>query len=622
MQQNLYNDLKDVLSQDASLMADGVLLKNMIIERGMKADAGLIKLLLQSAPIKKHFFTDVDGVLVFNQLKFQQFVNSKFFLADSYTAFANKVGLLDDSNHFVAAKSDVVLAWPYKDCVLEGGQTKDDAKRDEVFWNETLAPDEIDWLLHPKALTNAVRHDKDGRHDVGEITDTDNLIIKGNNLLAMHTIKKRYGGKVKLIYIDPPYNTGNDSFKYNDRFNHSTWLTFMKNRLEVAKTLLADDGSIWLSIDADESHYLKILCDEVFGRENFIDEVIWQRSYAPINLKKTLSRSHDAVLVYAKNKNIVDFNKLERTEKQRKDYKNPDNDPRGDWKLGNPSVGPANKKNIYEIYTPTGRKLLPPKGRSWLYSQKRFEELKLDNRIWFGPNNDSMWGPKLFISEVSAGIVSMTLWTYQEVGHNQDAAREMKALGFGGAFSTTKPEKLIQRIIHIATKEGDLVLDFFSGSGTTAAVAHKMGRQWIAIEQMDYIHELPEARLIKVIEGEQGGISKAVNWQGGGSFVYCELAEIHEKTMRTVRDATTTEQLQAIWQHMQHIGFLSYKVNEKDYPNISEGLQALSLEDQKRFLIEMLDKNVLYVPHHEMEDKTYGLSDADIALNKAFFNAV
>ena len=353
-----------------------------------------------------------------------------------------------------------------------------------------------------------------------------NMLIHGDNLLALKALEQDYAGQVKCIYIDPPYNTGNAFEHYDDGVEHSIWLSLMRERLVLLRTLLSDDGSIWISIDADESHYLKVLCDEIFGRKNFIDEVIWQRAYAPINLKKTLSRSHDTILVYAKNfSDGYSLNKLPRTEEQNKDYKNPDNDPRGPWKAGNPSVGPAVERNIYEIVSPSGRVQLPPKGRSWLYSKERFEELLADNRIWFGPDGNNIWAPKMFLSEVRDGVVAQTLWTYKEVGHNQDAKKEIKALEFETIFATPKPERLIERVLTLGSNEGDIVLDSFLGSGTTAAVAQKMGRRYIGIELGNHAYTHCYPRLKKVTDGtDQGGISKAVNWKGGGGFRFYELA--------------------------------------------------------------------------------------------------
>jgi adenine-specific DNA-methyltransferase len=351
-----------------------------------------------------------------------------------------------------------------------------------------------------------------------------NMLIHGDNLLALKALEQDYAGKVKCIYIDPPYNTGNAFEHYDDGVEHSLWLSLMKPRLDILRNLLSNDGSIWISIDADESHYLKVLCDMVFGRQNFVDEVIWQRAYAPINLKKTLSRSHDTILVYAKNSIGFELNKLPRSADQNKAYKNPDNDPRGPWQSDNFSVGPAIESKIYEITTPFGRKVLPPKGRCWLLTKERFQEFLDDNRIWFGSKGEGVPRIKRFLSEVKDGITAQTLWTYQEVGHNQDAKKEAKAFNDDNVFATPKPEKLMERVIMLASNEGDLVLDSFLGSGTTAAVAHKMGRRWIGVELGEHAKTHCFPRLKAVVDGEQGGISKAVNWQGGGGFKFYTLA--------------------------------------------------------------------------------------------------
>lgn len=353
-----------------------------------------------------------------------------------------------------------------------------------------------------------------------------NMLIHGDNLLALKALEQDYAGQVKCIYIDPPYNTGNAFEHYDDGVEHSIWLSLMRERLEILLNLLQPNGSIWISIDADESHYLKVLCDEVFGRRNFVDEVIWQRAYAPINLKKTLSRSHDTILVYTKERTEnLEFNKLPRTEEANDRYKNPDNDPRGRWKSSDLSVGPAVEKNIYPITTPSGRVCYPPEGYSWRLSEERLQEFINDNRIWFGPDGNNVPSIKRFLSEVKNGVTPMTLWTYQEVGHNQDAKKEIKAFGFETVFDTPKPEKLIERIITIASNPGDIVLDSFLGSGTTAAVAQKMGRRYIGIELGNHAYTHCVPRLKKVTDGtDQGGISKSQNWKGGSGFKFYELA--------------------------------------------------------------------------------------------------
>ena len=612
--------LESLLSTKDTFFVDGALNKNKLAELARKYDAKLLELLMSDEEVKNHFFTNIqDGVLVFKKDVFLQFLNNKEFLPDSFTAYKTKIGLATENGQYLTENNNIVLNFPYKDCVLEGGQTKEDSQRQEVFFNETLAPTEITRLLDNKVLTNFKRYDKDGEHEVTELNDGDNLIIKGNNLIALHSLKKRFAGKVKLIYIDPPYNTGKDSFNYNDHFNHSSWLTFMKNRLKVAWELLSDDGTIWISIDDSESHYLKVLADGIFGRENFLNEIIWQRAYAPVNLKKTFSRSHDAILVYAKNNSSEkELNKLQRDEAANSRYKNPDNDPRGPWKSDNFSVGPAVMSNIYEITTPGGRSVYPPKGRSWLLSQDRFKEFVKDNRIWFGNDGNNVPSIKRFLSEVKDGIVAQTLWTYQEVGHNQDAKKEIKNLFDGQAvFGTPKPEKLIQRIIQLGSNEGDLVLDFFMGSATTQAVAHKMNRRYIGIEQMDYIETVSVERLKKVIAGEQGGISKDVDWQGGGSFVYCELKNDAQEFKNQVQAATTAEQLVELLNFAKQSSFLSYRIDPKKLKE-SE-FKQLSLAQQKQILLEILDNNNLYVNHSDIDDVSYGISDDDKKLNHEFY---
>lgn len=301
---SLFHELEQLLRNESAYCSeDGILLKNAIVEAALALRPSLIKLLLSHNGLKHNFFTEIDGVLVFDKIKFQKFVMNKRFLPDSYTSFKNKIGLTNEDGDYISDSREVVLSWPYKDCVLEGGQTKEDAKRNEVFWNEILAPDEINRLTEPKALTAFHCFDAEGEHEVSEVSMHDNFIIKGNNLLALYSLLPKYKGSVKLIYIDPPFNTGNDSFNYNDSFLRSTWLTFMRNRLLVAKELLAIDGNIFIHIDINQSHYLKVLCDDVFGKDNFVEEIIWAygspsggRASTPKPVKV-----HDYLLHYARN---------------------------------------------------------------------------------------------------------------------------------------------------------------------------------------------------------------------------------------------------------------------------------------------------------------------------------
>ncbi|MBX4335761.1 site-specific DNA-methyltransferase [Bartonella raoultii] len=391
---------------------------------------------------------------------------------------------------------------------------------------------ELTWIgkerrskLEPRILLEDFENSYHAPHQISAKDIFDNKLIFGDNLLALKALEQEYTGKVKCIYIDPPYNTGNAFEHYEDGLEHSIWLSLMRDRLELLYRLLADDGSIWISIDDDEQAYLKVMMDEIFGRSNFINNIIWQKKYAPQNDTKWLSDNHDFIIVYAKNKTIWRPNLLPRSIDMDARYKNPDNDPRGPWQSGDLSVKRLTPKDIYEIITPSGRKVIPPAGTSWRISKKKFSELLKDNRIWFGSDKGGVPRIKRFVSEVKRGITSMTIWPYTEVGHNQDAKREVKAFNSDDVFTTPKPERLMERIIQLATEPGDLVLDSFAGSGTTGAVAHKMGRKWIMIELGEHCHTHIIPRLKQVIDGtDQGGISQSVNWQGGGGFRYYRLA--------------------------------------------------------------------------------------------------
>jgi adenine-specific DNA-methyltransferase len=355
--------------------------------------------------------------------------------------------------------------------------------------------------------------------------NTENILIHGDNLLALKALEHQFTGKIKCIYIDPPYNTGSAFSHYDDMVEHSLWLTLIQQRLEILRRLLSPDGSIWISIDDNECHYLKVLCDEIFGRKNFVANVIWEKKYSPQNDAKWLSDSHDHILVFSKNKDIWRPNFLPRTEEMNDRYKNPDNDKRGVWKSGDLSVKTYSEATDYPIKTPFGRVVNPPSGYSWRVSKNKFQELVADNRIWFGKDGTNVPSIKRFLTEVQDGTVSKTIWQRTEVGDNQEAKKEVKAIKDDDVFATPKPERLIQRILTLATNPGDLVLDSFLGSGTTAAVAHKMGRRWIGIELGDHCYTHCVPRLQKVVAGtDQGGISKAMDWQGGGGFKTYRLA--------------------------------------------------------------------------------------------------
>lgn len=620
--QNLQEDLTTLLQNEDNLVVDGHLNKNKIIELALKVEPQLIRLLLSNDAFAKHFFQKVDEVLIFDKIKFQRFVNNKSFLPDSYTAFKNKIGLVIDdeySDNYITASKEVALAFPHKDCVLEGGQTKEDQKRNEVFWNETLAPDSVDRLLSPKVLTNFTRYSKEGEEKVNDFSSKDNLLLKGNNLLCLASLLKTHRGKVKLIYIDPPYNTGND-FGYNDKFNHSAWLTFIKNRLEIAKQLLTNDGSIWMNIDDGEAHYLKVLADEIFGRENFLHNVIWEKKYTVANDSKYFSDNHDHIIAFSKNKESFRVNKLPRTEKMNKAYTNPDGHPKGVWK-STPLQARSGNDPCFTHTFPNGVEWRPPIGRFSAYSHDSLNDLYDNNEIYFGKDGNAIASRKTFLSELkSSGLIPRTLWRFDEVGHNHESMTEIKSLFGNNAFLTPKPERLLQRILHIASNEGDLVLDFFSGSGTTGAVAHKMNRKWIITEQMDYIETVTKERLKKVIEGEEGGISKEVNWSGGGSFVYAELYPYNQTFLNAIQKAKSKEALVTIWEEMKVKAFLSYSFDAEVFDTRLEAFKTASLDYMKTYLIEILDKNQLYVNLSEIDDETFAISDEVKELNKSFYN--
>jgi adenine-specific DNA-methyltransferase len=355
--------------------------------------------------------------------------------------------------------------------------------------------------------------------------NSQNMLIHGDNLLALKALEQDFAGKIKCIAIDPPYNTGNAFEQYDDSLEHSTWLNLTKPRIELLRNLLNDEGTLWIFIDDDECHYLKVLCDEVFGRRNFVNTVIWQKKHTRSNDAKWLSDNHDFILVYAKDKMKWKRNLLPREEDSTQGYSNPDNDPRGVWASQPIQVKTPSDAYIYEITSPIGRKFWPPKGRSWQFGINRYNELVNDNRIWFGKDGTNVPRIKKFLTDVQDGIVPLTIWFRSEVGDNQEAKKEVKELFPEVSFTTPKPERIMERIITISSNPNDIVLDSFLGSGTTAAVAHKMGRKWIGIELGDHCdtHCLP--RLKKVVDGsDQGGISKAVNWKGGGGFKYYYLA--------------------------------------------------------------------------------------------------
>jgi adenine-specific DNA-methyltransferase len=639
--ESIFETLEKTLLQDERLVAEGKLLKNKAIELVLKMDTVLLKLILTNNELSSFFFITIDDVKIFDTRKFQWTLNNKNFLPDSYTTFKNKIGLQNNRGEFFNETSSIELVWPYKDCILEGGQTKEDQKRNEIFWNETLAPEEIDRLLHPKVLTNFRKFTNEGEKtsDISFDFSEENLIIHGNNLLALHSLKKRYTGKVKLIYIDPPYNTENDEFKYNDRFSHSTWLTFMKNRLSIARELLHDKGVIYIHIGDQEMHYLKVLTDEIFGRESFIATIPRKTRNGKSDVPYKLSQDFDWMLVYTKRASKSD--KLFQRTIQRKYHKSSDF-PNDEWRLSDltkqTSITERPNSNFTLVNPRNGQEFPVNPNRSWAISKDTEPDYIARKKIVFPGDYDflSITQPamRVFKSEeiekngedfdkayVSSDFQNNVMDDLLKKTLNKAGTDEIVELFGEKAFSYPKNELLLQRIIEFSTKEGDIVLDFFAGSGTTLAVAHKMNRRYIGIEQMDYIDSILVERLKKVINGEQGGISEnaEVEWQGGGSFVYCQLKEVNQSYVDRIQLSTRADELDVIWEEMKGIAHLSYKVNIKAFDANKVDFDQLSMEDKQHFLIECLDKNMLYVNYCDIEDDDFTISNEDIKINNLFY---
>ena len=624
--------LKDLLATEPTFTIEEKINKNHVASLARQYDKKLLELLSSNEELDKLFFVDINGSKVFKKDTFLAFINNKEFLPDSYTAFKSKIGLGTDANNYLSEDSRVVLNWPYKDCVLEGGQDKEDQKRDEVFFNEILAPDQINTILDDKVFTNWKRYDKDGEHDLDELKPDDNLIIRGNNLVVLHSLKKRFAGKIKLIYIDPPYNTGNDGFNYNDSFNHSTWLTFMKNRLTIAKELLSNDGTIFVSCDDHEQAYLKVLMDEVFGIENFISTVTVvtdarTRSY------DALSKTHEFLLIYSKSKEY----QLHQSVNPDKQFQYTDSEGGFDlYELRNRNAqfNDKNRPNLfYPFYLNPNKcdenglyevslenktgfiEVLPQKSGDiqtvWRQSKETVSQ-KLNTVIFGKKSKNGYQIVKKYRENTSP---TSSVWTDKDVLSDRGTL-EIKTLFGEKCFAFPKPEGLIAKIISLASLPGDIVLDYHLGSGTTAAVAHKMGRQYIGIEQMDYIDDIASKRLEKVIQGDDSGISKSINWTGGGSFVYCNIKNDANTFRERVQHADEKD-LEGLLDQVLKSSFLSYRVDPKKVSK--KEFEKLSLADKKHALIELVDNNTLYLNYSEINDNTYNISEADKRHNKVFY---
>ena len=615
----------------------GELILAAVRDHAWQLNHDLIKLLLTDAEIKATFFDEIDGHWIFNHNTFINYITDKNFLANSYTQFRNKIGL-NIGGKFLRERGEVSLVWPYKDCVLEGGQTKETEKRKEIFFNEILAQDEINRMFDPKVLTHYKRYTVEGEQDVTDIQRDENgvirenLIIKGNNLIALHTLKQQFRGQVKLIYIDPPYNTGSDSFGYNDNFNHSSWLTFMRNRLEVAQELLKDDGIILIHIDDQEMHYLKVVADDIFGRDNFIATVPRKTRSGKSDVPYKLSQDFDWMLMYTKGASKKD--NLFQRDVSRKYHKTSDF-PDDEWRLSDltkqTTIQERPKSNFTLVNPRNGEEFPVNPNRTWSITVDTVDEYLRRQKIVFPGDyeflNIQRPAMRVFRSEdigktayVSSDFLNHVMDELLKNMVNRKGTDEIVEIFGRKAFAYPKNELLMQRIIEYTTKAADIVLDFHLGSGTTAAVAHKMGRQYIGIEQMDYAETLPVERLNKVIAGEQGGISESVNWQGGGDFIYCELMEYNQAYIDKIQDADSSEELVELWRDIAENAFLNWYVNpEMPEEAINAFIAIGDVEKQKHLLAELLDKNQLYVNFSEIEDADFEVSAEDKMLNKVFY---
>lgn len=612
---NIKKSVLETLKRDDRIWENEEINKTLLFDLIDSYDDKMLRNLLENEDVVDNFCVNVNGKLVLKISDFKFFIEENK-IYNSYTKYENRIGLTNRSK-FLKDSSEVVLDFPFKDCILEGGQTSEErtvktykkvnteyeintSKIKEVFFNKILAKNEIDRLLDRKAFCKWKRIDENGEHKVQEIKRNDegiiseNLLIKGNNLIAMHSLKHQFAGRVRLIFIDPPYNTGNDTFAYNDNFNHSTWLTFMKNRLEIAKELLTEDGSIYVSIDSNEVHYLKVLMDEIFGRECFKREIIWRIGWVSgfksgENIKNYI-RNHDTILYYTKDPNNFVFNK-EKAYNEFEDYQeifNDDNKRNIKKKLKELNVSDKDSKDFIEYIAKLG---LP----------ERY------------PLEDT-WNCSIYDKLNSIAVVSYS------------GEKVSKMLGVD-EIKGQKAEKLIQRIIEVSSNKGDIVMDFHVGTGTTCAVAHKMGVQYIGIEQMDYVEDTTEERLKKVISGkDNSGITRDVNWKGGGDFIYCELAQFNQIAAQKIVSAKSLEELMDLFENeLCEKYFLDYNLNIREFKEKvvkEKEFIKLGLRKQKKMFLDMLDLNQMYVNYSEINDKKYEFSDYDKEVNRLFYREI
>ncbi len=584
--------------------------KERLVTLILTADEKLLIFMLEhenANDYKNAFFKMIANSLVFNEKALLECLETKE-LEKSFTRFKNKIGLYSQGRPIKSSEL-VVLNFPFKDNVLLGNAKDNNTKSNELFYHEILHKKEIDTLLNKKALCHFEMHGEGDLQSALKDKNT-NYLIKGNNLIALHSLKKKFAKQVKCIYIDPPYNTGNDSFNYNDNFNHSSWLVFMKNRLEAAREFLSDDGVIFVQCDDNEQAYLKVLMDEIFLRENFVASISWKQFHSVKNDAANFSKNIEYILCYCKNfsKNLISNEPFDKSNS----YKLKDEN--GFYKLDPVWAKSGNNFSPYTFLN--GRTWSPPSGTFWRYSIGTLKDMEQNNRIVFNGKNPMA---KRYLSEVAEGRKSSTFWDGSEVGYNLNGDAEIKQLFNGNkVFNNPKPEALISRILEISTQENDLVLDFFAGSGTTCAVAHKMKRRYIGIEQMDYIETITKERLKKVIEGEQGGISKKCDFKGGGSFVYAELKEVNLEIKKQILNAKSKSECLKIFNDLNErfLKRADCKMDEID----SEEFQNLDLNEQKRIYCASLDSNEDYLNLGDIDEDAWGIDGTTKKYNEIFYS--
>lgn len=612
-------------------------------------DPQLISALLSDDLINQNYSETISNNKIFRLNDFIELFEYKEFWTDSYTKYSNRIGLTT-ANKFIEDSTDVVLDFPYKDAVLKAGMTKEDTSDgNEPFLNETLARPEINELFEPKVLVNAKKYDKDGVHPASSYSYQDNLIIKGNNLIALHSLSKKYAGKVKLIYIDPPYNTGSDSFEYNDRFSRSAWLTFIKNRVDIAKELLAEDGVLLVQTSFHQFPYLRVLLDNMFsqkGKHVFDMNILVRHPERTLTADKPFNDVMEYTLIYSNNPDYRMPRNLVKKTPDKYTYKvATTGKPDKVLNLGGKAVEvyyPEHTEikkvepSAENLHRETIRGSIREKNSSGRFYVAYLEKLRdqYPNRTIFKVPDmgDDSLGYRYFELPKSdkvkngayyQGMPTSTEFTKKPYANFLNMVEAYNNVNKQGVFSFRngkKPEQLIKKYIDIFTKPGDIVLDFFMGSATTQATAMKMNRRFIGIEQMDYINTISVPRLQKVIEGEQDGISKEVNWSGGGSFVYAELMEKNAKYVDDINRAQNTEDLSKVYQLMKENADLDFRVDLNKYEQDKER-EKWPLEQQKNLLLKILDKNQLYYNETNIDDQNIRklISDSDYKFNKSFY---